>query len=160
MMALMELTGSPSFTVHDSCTHEGAPESLTRDVSLTTCYARAGIPLLWPELRLRTYWCRLQLRFWASWITNAKRAQPAGVTVQITNIIAQLRTTDLAASIRFCTIQLGFMLEFQYEDFYAGVRTGAHVIHLKLVDEMDPSREFVMRESADPRKPIGDCWRS
>lgn len=59
--------------------------------------------------------------------------------MEITNITAQLRTTDLAASIRFYTSLLGFTLEFQYEDFYAGVRAGAHVIHLKLVDERDPS---------------------
>jgi catechol 2,3-dioxygenase-like lactoylglutathione lyase family enzyme len=65
--------------------------------------------------------------------------------VQITNIIAQLRTTDLAASIRFYTTQLGFTLEFQYDDFYAGVRAGRDVIHLKLVDETDPSIAFVDR---------------
>jgi catechol 2,3-dioxygenase-like lactoylglutathione lyase family enzyme len=65
--------------------------------------------------------------------------------VQIANIIAQLRTTDLAASIRFYTTQLGFTLEFQYNDFYAGVRAGGHVIHLKLVDEVDPSIAFVDR---------------
>jgi catechol 2,3-dioxygenase-like lactoylglutathione lyase family enzyme len=68
---------------------------------------------------------------------------PAGGSVEITNIIAQLRTTDLAASIRFYTSLLGFTLEFQYEDFYAGVRAGAHVIHLKLVDERDPSIAYV-----------------
>lgn len=63
--------------------------------------------------------------------------------MQITNIIPQLRTTDLAASIRFYTTELGFTLEFQYEDFYAGVRAGAHIIHLKLVDETDPSIAYV-----------------
>jgi catechol 2,3-dioxygenase-like lactoylglutathione lyase family enzyme len=68
-----------------------------------------------------------------------------GDAVQILNIIAQLRTTDLAASIRFYTTQLGFTLEFQYDDFYAGVRAGRDVIHLKLVDETDPSIAFVDR---------------
>lgn len=63
--------------------------------------------------------------------------------MQITNIIAQLRTTDLAASIRFYTTRLGFTLEFQHEDFYAGVRAGGHVVHLKLVDEEDPSIAYV-----------------
>jgi uncharacterized glyoxalase superfamily protein PhnB len=63
--------------------------------------------------------------------------------VQITNIIAQLRTTDLAAAIRFYTMQLGFTLEFEYEDFYAGLRFGQHVIHLKRVDEIDPSIAYV-----------------
>jgi catechol 2,3-dioxygenase-like lactoylglutathione lyase family enzyme len=66
--------------------------------------------------------------------------------VQIVNVIAQLRTTDLAASIRFYTTQLGFTLEFQYEDFYAGVRTGGHAIHLKLVDNADPSIAYVDRD--------------
>ena len=65
--------------------------------------------------------------------------------MQITNIVAQLRTTDLAASIGFYTTRLGFTLEFQYEDFYAGVRADRHVIHLKLVDDVDPSIAFVDR---------------
>jgi catechol 2,3-dioxygenase-like lactoylglutathione lyase family enzyme len=63
----------------------------------------------------------------------------------ITDIIAQLRTTDLASSIDFYTTRLGFSLEFQYRDFYAAVRAGDHVIHLKLVDEADPSIAFVDR---------------
>jgi catechol 2,3-dioxygenase-like lactoylglutathione lyase family enzyme len=63
--------------------------------------------------------------------------------MEITNIISQLRTTDLAASIRFYTVQLGFTLEFLYDDFYAGVRSGGHVIHLKQIDEVDPSIAFV-----------------
>ena len=65
--------------------------------------------------------------------------------MQITGVIPQLRTTDLAASIRFYTTKLGLTLEFQYEDFYAGIRAGAQVFHLKLVDERDPSIEFVER---------------
>ena len=40
--------------------------------------------------------------------------------MQVVGIIPQLRTTDLAKSIWFYTTQLGFTLEFQYEDFYAG----------------------------------------
>ncbi len=63
--------------------------------------------------------------------------------MQITNIISQLRTTDLAASIAFYTRQLGFTLEFQYEDFYAGVRAGGQIVHLKLVDEADPTIAYV-----------------
>lgn len=61
----------------------------------------------------------------------------------ITDVIAQLRTTDLASSIDFYTTRLGFTLEFQYRDFYAGVRAGDHIVHLKLVDERDPSIPFV-----------------
>jgi catechol 2,3-dioxygenase-like lactoylglutathione lyase family enzyme len=58
-------------------------------------------------------------------------------------VIAQLRTTDLGASIHFYTEKVGLTLEFQYQDFYAGIRAGRQLIHLKLVDDKDPSIEFV-----------------
>ena len=61
----------------------------------------------------------------------------------IQTVISQLRTTDLAASIRFYTATLGLTLEFQYEDFYAGIRAGGQLLHLKLVDNEDPSIDFV-----------------
>ncbi|HEY2866081.1 MAG TPA: VOC family protein [Pyrinomonadaceae bacterium] len=61
----------------------------------------------------------------------------------IKRVIPQLRTTDLAGSIRFYTEKLGFIVEFQYEDFYAGIRAGDQFFHLKLVDEKDPSIRFV-----------------
>jgi catechol 2,3-dioxygenase-like lactoylglutathione lyase family enzyme len=61
----------------------------------------------------------------------------------ITGAIPQLRTTDLAESIRFYTAVVGLSLEFQYEDFYAGIRAGDSVFHLKRVDQKDPSIEFV-----------------
>ncbi len=57
----------------------------------------------------------------------------------ITSATAQLRTTDLDASIRFYTEVLGLPLAFRYRDFYAGIRAGTQMIHLKLVDEPDPS---------------------
>ncbi len=63
--------------------------------------------------------------------------------MQISSAIAQLRTTDLDASIRFYTTKVGLTLEFQYQDFYAGIRAGGQLFHLKLVDEKDPSIEFV-----------------
>ena len=63
--------------------------------------------------------------------------------MQISGVIPQLRTTDLAASIDFYTTKIGFTLDFQYEDFYAGLRAGDQVVHLKLIDEPDPSIEFV-----------------
>jgi catechol 2,3-dioxygenase-like lactoylglutathione lyase family enzyme len=63
--------------------------------------------------------------------------------MKIAQVIPQLRTTDLAASIRFYTEQLGFTLDFRYEDFYAGIRAGDQVVHLKLVDSADPSIDFV-----------------
>ena len=63
--------------------------------------------------------------------------------MQISSAIAQLRTTDLAESIRFYTTKVGLTLEFQYQDFYAGIRAGGQLFHLKLVDERDPSITFV-----------------
>lgn len=59
--------------------------------------------------------------------------------MNITAVIPQLRTTDLAASIRFYTEKLGFCVAFVHEDFYAGIRAGGHVVHLKQVDATDPS---------------------
>ena len=66
--------------------------------------------------------------------------------MHISNVIAQLRTTDLDASIRFYTRLPGFTLAFLYEDFYAGIRAGAQLFHLKLVDTTDPSIDVVARE--------------
>jgi catechol 2,3-dioxygenase-like lactoylglutathione lyase family enzyme len=61
----------------------------------------------------------------------------------ISGVIPQLRTTDLAESIRFYTTKVGLTLEFQYQDFYAGIRAGNQLFHLKLADEKDPSIQFV-----------------
>jgi Glyoxalase/Bleomycin resistance protein/Dioxygenase superfamily. len=61
----------------------------------------------------------------------------------ISGVITQLRTTNLEDSIRFYTTKLGLTLEFQYQDFYAGIRAGSQVFHLKLVEEKDPSIDFV-----------------
>lgn len=63
--------------------------------------------------------------------------------MQISSAIAQLRTTDLVESIRFYTTKVGLTLEFQYEDFYAGIRAGNQLFHLELVDQKDPSIDFV-----------------
>ena len=61
----------------------------------------------------------------------------------ITGIVSQLRTTDIASSVRFYTEKLGFSVEFNYEDFYVGIRAGSQIFHLKLVDEKDPSIKYV-----------------
>ena len=61
----------------------------------------------------------------------------------ITGIVPQLRTTDMDSSVRFYTEKLGFTVEFRYDDFYAGLQTGDRQIHLKLVDEKDPSIAYV-----------------
>lgn len=66
--------------------------------------------------------------------------------MQIAHIIPQLRTTNLTAAIEFYTEKLGFTLAFQYEDFYAGVRSGDQIVHLKQIDSPDPSIPFVDRE--------------
>ncbi|HEY4219366.1 MAG TPA: VOC family protein [Gemmatimonadaceae bacterium] len=66
--------------------------------------------------------------------------------MQISKVIPQLRTTDLAASIHFYTAQVGLTLDFQYEDFYAGIRAGDQLFHLKLADEKDPSIEYVAKD--------------
>ena len=63
--------------------------------------------------------------------------------MMIRAIILQLRTTDIASSVHFYTEKLGFTVEFNYQDFYVGIRAGEHLIHLKLVDEQDPSITYV-----------------
>jgi len=64
-------------------------------------------------------------------------------TMTITRIVPQLRTTEMESSIRFYTQQLGFSVEFKYQDFYAGIRCGDFLLHLKLVDAQDPSIPYV-----------------
>ena len=49
----------------------------------------------------------------------------------------------MAATIRFYTENLGFAVDFNYEDFYVGLRLGNQTIHLKHVDETDPSIPYV-----------------
>lgn len=61
----------------------------------------------------------------------------------ISGVTTQLRTTDLAASVRFYTERLGFELAFRYEDFYAGIRVGNQMFHLKRVDAQDPAIAYV-----------------
>ena len=63
--------------------------------------------------------------------------------MKVTDLVPQLRTTDLEASIRFYTEKLGFELAFRFKDFYAGIRAGDRVFHLKLVDARDPSTIIV-----------------
>jgi catechol 2,3-dioxygenase-like lactoylglutathione lyase family enzyme len=74
-----------------------------------------------------------------------KPLEPAAGRARISGVIPQLRTTDLEASIDFYTARLGLTLEFRYSDFYAGIRAGNQLFHLKLVDEQDPSIDFVDR---------------
>ena len=64
----------------------------------------------------------------------------------VTGMIPQLRTTNLQESIDFYVQQLGFTLAFTYDDFYAGITVGGQVLHLKLVDDVDPSIAYVAAE--------------
>jgi catechol 2,3-dioxygenase-like lactoylglutathione lyase family enzyme len=57
----------------------------------------------------------------------------------IDRISPQLRTQDLDQSIRFYTEKVGLTLAFRYSDFYAGIRAGEQVFHLKFSEREDPS---------------------
>lgn len=59
--------------------------------------------------------------------------------MSIARAIAQLRTTDLDASIRYYVEMLGMRLAFRHGDFYAGIDADGQSFHLKQVDEVDPS---------------------
>ena len=61
------------------------------------------------------------------------------MSTSVHNATAQLRTTNLQESIDFYVNVLGFQLDFRYEDFYAGIKIGDSNLHLKLVDDPDPS---------------------
>lgn len=65
--------------------------------------------------------------------------------IALRRIVPQLRTTDLSQTIDFYTGKLGFTLEFEYQGFYAGVRHGDALVHLKHVDAPDPSIAYVAR---------------
>ena len=43
----------------------------------------------------------------------------------------QLAVADIGRAIKFYTEKLGFRLDFEYEDFYAGIIKDGHSIHLK-----------------------------
>jgi catechol 2,3-dioxygenase-like lactoylglutathione lyase family enzyme len=63
--------------------------------------------------------------------------------MKINKIISQLRTTDLTASIDFYTKKLGCTLDFEYENFYAGLNLNGQAFHLKYVCDKDPSIDDV-----------------
>lgn len=64
-------------------------------------------------------------------------------SMAIKEIIPQLRTTDMESTIRFYTEKLGFEVQFNYEDFYVGLASGGRSIHVKCVDDIDPSIPYV-----------------
>ena len=61
----------------------------------------------------------------------------------ITSLATQVRVTDLDRALRFYTETLGFVEQFRIRDIYAIVRAGGTSLHLKQVDAVDPSIEFV-----------------
>ena len=61
----------------------------------------------------------------------------------IKTITPQLRTTDMRSTICFYKEILDFEVEFNYEDFYVGMRSGDRLIHIKHVDKPDPSIPYV-----------------
>mgnify|MGYP001167561013 CR=1 FL=1 len=63
--------------------------------------------------------------------------------MSVKQVIPQIRTTDMEESIDVYVNKLGFELDFRYQDFYAGIKAGDGLLHLKLVDDKDPSIDFV-----------------
>jgi catechol 2,3-dioxygenase-like lactoylglutathione lyase family enzyme len=63
--------------------------------------------------------------------------------MSVSGVTAQIRTTNLDESIEFYVARLGFELGFKHGDFYAGIKIGDQLLHVKLVDSADPSITFV-----------------
>jgi len=63
--------------------------------------------------------------------------------MKISGVITQLRTTDLENSISFYTKRAGMELAFRHQKFYAGIRAGNQIFHLKQVDVQDPSIDYI-----------------
>ena len=59
---------------------------------------------------------------------------------KLEKIVPQFLVLDLKTACDFYVEQLGFRVDFEYEDFYAGVERDGVMIHLKLSDTPDPSR--------------------
>jgi catechol 2,3-dioxygenase-like lactoylglutathione lyase family enzyme len=61
---------------------------------------------------------------------------------RITGIIPQFLVDDLDRALTYYCNQLGFVLDFQYEDFYASVMRDGFAIHLKCGPKSAADREF------------------
>jgi predicted enzyme related to lactoylglutathione lyase len=57
------------------------------------------------------------------------------MTAKIKQITPLLVVTNLERAIQFYVEQLGFTLDFRYDDFYAGIEKDGHPVHLKMVDQ-------------------------
>src|SRR5690242_21812952 len=65
--------------------------------------------------------------------------------MRITSVATQIRVTDLERALCFYVGTLGFVEEFRFRDFYAGIRAGGTSFHLKRVEAADPSIRFVQQ---------------
>ena len=77
---------------------------------------------------------------------------------QLNYIAPVFRVTDITRSLAFYRDQLGFVVEFIYEDFYAGLRRDVCWIHLKSAPP--PSRdqtEFEQQEHIDASISVQDA---
>lgn len=61
---------------------------------------------------------------------------------RITGIVPQFLVDDLHRAIAYYCDQLGFELDFQYEDFYASVSRDGFAIHLKCGPKSPADREY------------------
>lgn len=62
------------------------------------------------------------------------------------SVAPQFLVVDLEAACAFYVEKLGFRVAFRYGGFYAGVERDGVMIHLKLADAPDPSRELKQRD--------------
>lgn len=70
------------------------------------------------------------------------------MTAKIKQITPLLLVTNLERAIQFYMEQLGFTLDFRYEDFYAGMEKDGHPVHLKMVDAV-AGEDFLRRNDED-----------
>ena len=54
----------------------------------------------------------------------------------------QFVVSDLHRSVEFYTKELGFAIDFSFEDFYIGIAKSGHTIHLKSGDPEIEKREY------------------
>lgn len=77
-------------------------------------------------------------------IVGSEDQMPAAATqnaTRITAIIPQFLVDNLDCAISYYRDQLGFELDFQYEDFYASVKRDGFAIHLKCGPRSAADRE-------------------
>src|SRR5262249_25683076 len=65
---------------------------------------------------------------------------------KLITIAPQFLVLDLQAACAFYVEKLGFHVAFTHGGFYAGVERDGMMVHLKLSDEPDPSRQAKQRD--------------